>query len=93
MEADFDADDLAKSLYAFRNDVMFYLTDQVPLPDYLSVPLWEGLKRVQRALIELEKRHDCQEQGQVSIGIGLGRELPGSIPWWEEPDSPSESGE
>jgi hypothetical protein len=91
METDFDADDLAKSLYAFRSDVLFYLTDQTPLPDYLRVPLWEAAKRVQRAIVELEERHGCREAGLIYLGLARGTETPDGTPWWELPDDPQET--
>lgn len=70
MVADFDANDLAEGLYAFRSKVSFYLTDEDPLPDYLATPLWQALHLAQEAIAELEKRHNCGENGLIDLGHG-----------------------
>ena len=72
MEKDFDAADLADSLYAFRSKVAFYLTGGDPLPEYLATPLWQSLELVQPAIQELEQRHDCRERGLMDLGPGNG---------------------
>ncbi|MEZ5680657.1 MAG: hypothetical protein R3E14_05100 [Erythrobacter sp.] len=70
METNFDADELACNLYAFRATVLFYLTDELPLPEYISNPLSEAMVMVNAALRELEARHKCTEAGVIQLGHG-----------------------
>ena len=53
MEAKFDAKALGTDLCAFRASVLFYLTDERPMPNEISEPLWHAYRLVAGVIAQL----------------------------------------
>lgn len=53
----FDVDGLLRDLISFRENVGFRLMDETPLPDELSVPLWEAFRIIHKVIESMKEKY------------------------------------
>ena len=61
MDGSFDVEKVAKDLIALQTNLSFHLTDDAPLPEIISEPLWSAHDLVVSALAVLEERYGFQD--------------------------------